>query len=187
MSSPSPAGEIGFRTLEYADLPLMQRWRGEPHVQRFYGNPSSLEELRAKYGPRIEGKEPTSSFVILLDTQPIGYIQRYRIEDHPEYAAALDIGPGAAGADLYIGEPELIHRGLGARVLSAFLAAHVFSDPAIRCCLLGPDAENHAAIRCYEKAGFRFLKQVHVPGEERPEWLMALDAVNFGMTGERIR
>jgi RimJ/RimL family protein N-acetyltransferase len=172
--------------MEYADLRLMQRWRGEPHVQRFYGGPSTLEELRAKYGPRIEGKAPTRSFLILLETRPIGYIQSYRIADHPEYAAAVDVGPGAAGVDLYIGEPELIHRGLGTRVLSAFLAQRVFSDPEIQCCVLGPDPENHAAIRCYEKVGFRFLKQVHVPGEDQPEWLMTLDAVNFRTTGEKI-
>jgi RimJ/RimL family protein N-acetyltransferase len=187
MSNSSPAGEIGFRPLEYADLPLMQRWRGEPHVQRFYGPPATLEELGTKYGPRIEGKVPTRSFVMLLAGQPIGYIQSYRIEDHPDYAAAVDIGPGAVGVDLYIGEPELIHRGLGTRVLRAFLAEHVFSDPRIQCNVLGPDPENLAAIRCYEKAGFRFLKQVRVPGEEQPEWLMVLDAVNFRTGGEEMR
>ena len=183
MSNPSPAGEIGFRPLDYADLPLMQRWRGEPHVRRFYGDPCSLEELQAKYGPRIEGTSPTHSFVMLWNGEPIGYIQTYRIEDHPEYAAAVDVGPGAAGVDLYIGDPRLIQRGLGTRILKAFLDTHVFSDPTVRRCVLGPDPNNHAAIRCYEKVGFRFLKKVTAPGETRPEWLMVLESVTFHSSG----
>ena len=47
-------------------------------------------------------------------------------------------------------------------------------------CVIGPSVDNVAAIRAYEKAGFRPLKEVRVPGEAQPEFLMRLTSADLG-------
>src|SRR5262249_11369177 len=160
-----------FRPLAYDDLPLMVRWLNTPHVREWWRHdPSTLEEAVAKCAPRIEGREATAAYVILCDERPIGYIQVYRIADWPEYARAVAVEEGAAGADLFIGEAGHVHRGLGAPILHAFLREVVFAMPGVICCVVGPAASNASAIRAYEKAGFRHVKTVVVPGEDEPEY-----------------
>ena len=46
-------------------------------------------------------------------------------------------------------------------------------------CVIGPSVKNAAAIRAYEKVGFRALKQVRVPGETDPEFLMRITAAEL--------
>jgi len=109
---------------------------------------------------------------LLYREVPVGYLQTYRIADHPEYARALQIEADAAGVDLFIGEAEYLYRGLGPAALRKFLKEVIFADPEISCCVLGPQPENRSAIRAYEKVGFRYVKTVRVPGQEEPEYLM---------------
>jgi aminoglycoside 6'-N-acetyltransferase len=170
-----------FRPLAEDDLPTMVRWLNTPHVRAWWQNdPRTIEEARAKYMPRIAGTEPTSAYVILADGRPIGYIQAYTIADWPEYAGAINVEDGAAGVDLFIGEEVYVHRGLGAPILRAFLRDVVFGMPGVTCCVIGPSASNASAIRAYEKAGFRHIKTVAVPGEEDPEYLMRITMEELG-------
>lgn len=165
---------IRFRPLEATDFPLMQRWLNTPHVLRWWKEPLTLEQVAAKYLPRIERREPTRQYLILYGGTPIGSIQAYLLDDYREYEQAAQVEVGAAGVDLFIGEAEYLYQGLGPEILRRFLRQHVFSDPDVGCCVLGPDPENRAAIRCYEKAGFRYLKTIQVPGEDVPEYLMRI-------------
>jgi RimJ/RimL family protein N-acetyltransferase len=45
--------------------------------------------------------------------------------------------------------------------------------------VIGPEPKNAAAIRAYEKSGFRFFKSIQVPGEPEPEYLMKLSQQEF--------
>lgn len=137
-------------------------------------NGPSVDAVRAKYLPYVSGVEPTRSFVILVDDGPIGYIQTYRIADYPEYAACIDVSEAAAGLDLYIGEASHLHRGLGPQIIRAFLRQVVFVEAEIESCIIGPALTNRAAIRAYEKAGFRHLKTMRLPSEGEPEYLMRI-------------
>jgi len=175
MPSLHPQPPITFRSLEYGDLLLMVRWLNTPHVREWWQHdPRTLEEAVAKYAPLIQGREPTAGYIILHGERPVGYIQAYRIADWPEYARDIAVEEGAAGVDLFIGEEECVHRGLGALILRAFLREVVFAMPGVTCCIIGPAASNTGAIRAYEKAGFRHLKTVAVPGEDEPEYLMCV-------------
>lgn len=166
--------DVRFRPLRPADFPLLHRWLGQPHVAQWWGEPPTLEAVAAKYGPRCAGFDPTRSFIAELDGAPAGLLQWYRIVDHPDYAAAVEVEPGAAGVDLFLGEPELLYRGLGPPLLVRFLREVVFGDSRVTCCVVGPDPANEAAIRAYARSGFRLLKLAHVPGESAPEYLMRL-------------
>ncbi|MFN0124800.1 MAG: GNAT family N-acetyltransferase [Blastocatellia bacterium] len=168
--------DIDFQPLRLSDLPRMHKWRNTSFVMRWYGGePCSYEDIVARYAPRVRGETPTRGFLIRQGGEPIGYIQTYRIVDHPDYARHVAVEDGAAGLDLFIGEAGYIHRGLGALVIRQFLREVVFADPAIACCVIGPEANNRAAIRAYEKAGFQYLKTVRMPGEPQPEYLMWIE------------
>ena len=178
---PGKSGEmdprgISFRRLRASDLRLMRRWLNTAHVRRWwYAEGTSNTEIEEHYLPAIEGREATKLFLILYESEPIGFIQSYRIsaEDDKTYAGLVDV-EGSAGVDLFIGEAEYLYRGLGRHVTRRFLSEHVFIDPDVEVCVIGPEPKNIAAIGAYEKAGFRFFKTIQVPGEPEPEYLMRL-------------
>lgn len=165
---------IHFRPLEGADLPRLHGWLHQPHVRQWWGEPPTLAAVEAKYLPRIRGESATQSFLILYGNGPIGYIQKYRIRNYPEYAAVIQVGEQDAGLDLFIGEPDYLGRGVGSEAVRRFLRQVVFADPEVEGCVLGPAVGNLPAIRCYQKAGFRPLKTVQVPGEPEPEFLLRI-------------
>ena len=172
---------ITFRELRAPDLPLMHRWLNAPHVRRWwYAEGSSYKEIEEHYLPGIEGRNWTKLFLILYENNPIGFVQSYRItaEDDETYADLVNVA-NSAGVDMFIGEPEYLYRGLGSHVIRRFLSEHVFSDPEIEACVIGPEPKNAAAIRAYGKAGFRFFKTIQVPGEPEPEYLMKLSRQEF--------
>jgi RimJ/RimL family protein N-acetyltransferase len=172
---------ISFRRLRASDLDLLHRWLNMPHVRRWwYAEGSSYAGIEEHYLPAIEGREATKPFVILYRGEPIGYVQSYPIsaEDDEAYASLVDV-EDSAGVDLFIGDPEYLYRGLGRHVIRRFLSEHVFSEPGIAVCVIGPEPNNTAAIRAYEKAGFRFFKTIQVPGEPEPEYLMRLSRREF--------
>jgi len=156
------------------DLELMHRWLNAPHVAKWWGAGPTIEAVTAKYARRIAGREPTRCFLILYEDGPVGHIQTYRVGSYPEYARAVALDEAAAGIDLFIGSAEHVNRGLGARLIVQFLRTVVFDDRDVESCIIGPAAGNRAAIGCYEKAGFRYLKTVQVPGEQEPEYLMRI-------------
>src|ERR1039457_6418339 len=130
----------------------------------------SLEQVRAKYVPRISGAEPSRSYIVEVDDAPTAFIQCYRICDWPDYAIIGEQAANAAGIDLFIAERERAHRGLGPRIIREFLHRVVFREPNLDSCVIGPAQNNRAAIRAYEKAGFRYLKTISIPGELEPEY-----------------
>jgi RimJ/RimL family protein N-acetyltransferase len=169
---------IGFRRLQTSDLPVMHRWLNTPHVSRWYGEGPSQREVEEEYAPRIAGSEPVEPYLILYDDSPIGYIQGYHISHDEEYARLVDV-EDSAGVDLFIGEVEYLHRGLGSHILRRFLGDMIFQNESLKTCVIGPEPKNTAAVRAYEKAGFRYFKTIRVPGEPEPEHLMKLSREAF--------
>ena len=81
--------------------------------------------------------------------------------------------------DLFVGEAELVGRGLGSAVLREFLRTVVFACQSPTECIIGPEIGNHRAIRSYRRAGFSYWKTVQVPGERAPEFLMRIARREF--------
>lgn len=170
--------EIRFRPLAHADLELMQRWLNDDFVARWWPGWPSLEQVRARYAPRIDGAEPTRCFIAELDASPVAFIQCYYIRDWPDYAIG-DEAANAAGIDLFIAERERAYKGLGPKIIREFLARMVFAEYDVDSCIIGPAQNNFAAIRAYEKAGFKYLTTVSIPGELEPEYLMRIGRDEF--------
>ena len=145
----------------------MRRWWDEG--TRLPYPEAEIEHYRAA----LQG-EPTYRYVAHIDARSVGMFQHYRIGDSPEYADALALDEEAVGVDLFIGEAELVGHGHGPAMLRAFLRNVAFPFHRIEVCVIGPSVKNTAAIRAYEKAGFRALRVAQVPDEADPEYLMRL-------------
>jgi aminoglycoside 6'-N-acetyltransferase len=100
-------------------------------------------------------------------------IQTYHVADHPEWRELVQVGDDVAGIDLLIGEPNLVGRGLGPRVLSRFAHEVVFGDPEINAVVATVEEPNRRSWRAFEKAGFRHVRDVEEDG--LPHRLMRLD------------
>lgn len=162
--------ELGFRPLARADLPLVDRWLHSEHVRSWWPPDPDLE---AHYGPALAGEDPTVVQLILEDGRPVGLIQSYVVVDNPEWEALVRVGPGVAGVDLLLGEPEAVGRGLGPRVLAEYTSRIVFADPAVHSCVAGVDVRNDRSLRAFAKAGFEPVRDYVEEG--RPHRLVRLE------------
>jgi RimJ/RimL family protein N-acetyltransferase len=146
---------VVLRAMTRGDLPRVAEWRSQPHVQRWWaadGEPT-LAAVTDHYGPHVDGMTPTRMWVVEVNGRSVGFVQDYRVGDYPEFAL-LAPDPGAIGADYAIGEPGWVGRGLGVRVVWAWMlrAHHRFPDAATY--FAAPDHRNEASLRVLDKAGF---------------------------------
>lgn len=149
-----PDQRIVLRPMTWGDLPILARWLGADHVRRWWHDTEpDREHVEARYGPRIDGTTPTRMWVVDRNGQSIGFVQDYRIRDHPGFAL-LTPDPDAVGVDYAIGEPAWVGRGLGVRILWTWMqhARHRFSDATAY--FAAPDHRNTASLRILDKAGF---------------------------------
>ena len=154
---------ISFRPLTRDDLGMMLRWLSDPDISPWYEEGEfTLENMEATYGPVIDGREPTRGFIILIDGQPAGYIQAYLLGDHPEYQEQLDLEPGIASTDLFLGDPAIRNHGWGTPVLRAFHRRIVFGEMGVCVAAIMPSPRNDRAVASYRKAGFTWQRVVRV-------------------------
>ena len=144
---------IGFRQMGRADLPDVMRWLKEPHVARWWAvQDRAVPE--AEFLACINGEDATRMWVIEVNGRSIGFVQDYRIGDHPEYAI-LTGQPDAVGFDYAIGEPAWVGRGIGTEALRRFLRDVVRPHyPEATAFFAAPDHRNRASLRVLEKLGF---------------------------------
>lgn len=168
--SPPPPMTIEFKKLEIKNLGLLFKWLNTPHVTEWYGHKKfTLDEVKQHYLPKINGTEPTKSYIVMVDNKQVGYIQEYFIKDDPELLKYVD--RDAAGIDLFIGELEYLGRGLGQEIIKEFLGKIVFKEDGVTTCIIDPLVSNPRMIHVCEKAGFRYTLTT---GEKEPRYLMKI-------------
>ena len=148
--------KIDFRSINFSDISLIFKWFNTPHVQKFYSLRSWTEdEVLAKLTPYISGDMPVFGFIILLNGNPIGYLQSYKVSDYPWPKQNLteDIVKMAMGMDLFIGDESLIGKGLGQQIIEDFIEIH--SSAQYQYWIVDPDIKNVSAIECYKKLKFQ--------------------------------
>jgi aminoglycoside 6'-N-acetyltransferase len=162
---------IEFTPLREEDVALVEGWLREEHVALWWREP--VDEAIEKRYAAIEGRRPTRQFLIVVDGSPAGMIQTYLVRDHPDWQQLVQVGDDVAGVDLMIGDPDLVGRGLGPRVLTEFAQRVVFTDPATNAVVATVEEPNRRSWRAFEKAGFRRVRDVEEDG--LPHRLMRLD------------
>jgi RimJ/RimL family protein N-acetyltransferase len=164
---------IRFEPLTRDDLPLLHVWLQQPHVAGWWRDLQTIEQVEADHLPSIDGQEPSYHYVIHVDGRPVGMIQWYLVSDFPEWEEILDVGEGVAGVDLLIGEEDATGRGLGPKVLGAFISDVVFATAGTHAVVAGVEPGNARSLRAFEKVGFRFAFDYEEEG--RPHRLLRLE------------
>ena len=171
--------KISFKKLEEADLPLIHKWLNFPEVAKWVKwddqDYPSLDFVRRHWQPRIQGSDPTKCYIALYSQKPVAFVQSALISDEPRYEEAFNLGYDASAIDIFIGEQDYIHKGLGSLIIKAFLKDIVFKVYSIDVCTIDPDRENKIAIRAYEKSGFRHIKTVWNPIDKVWAYVMAIN------------
>jgi aminoglycoside 6'-N-acetyltransferase len=131
--------EVVLRPLRVDDVPRMAEIQAEPAVARWWGPPDEADLRR-----QARGEADANAFVIENEGEPVGLIQ-FAEEAEPDIRHA--------GIDLFIGERHQ-GKGLGTDAVRT-LARYLVEERGHHRLTIDPAAENTAAIRAYEKVGFR--------------------------------
>jgi aminoglycoside 6'-N-acetyltransferase len=130
---------VTLRVAEESDIPDLVRIRSTPEVRaRWRG-----EDITADTREAI-ADEGLTYYVIEVDGRVAGGIQ-WAAEEDPEYHHA--------SIDIFV-DPAVHGRGVGTDAVRT-LATHLIDDEGFHRLVIDPAADNAAAIRCYEKVGFR--------------------------------
>jgi aminoglycoside 6'-N-acetyltransferase len=123
-----------------ADIETLARIRRTPEVFRWW---RGGDDLAAAVAGDLHEAGATP-YVIELDDTVVGWIQ-WSAEEEPDYRYA--------SIDIYL-DPAIHGRGVGADAVRT-LARHLIVDHGHHRLEIDPAADNHQAIRCYAKVGFR--------------------------------
>lgn len=119
------------------DADRLAQIRGEPEVARWWGD-FGPQEIREEFIDASDG------FVIEVDGEVVGAIQ-YAEENEPMYRHA--------SIDIFLTSPRQ-GQGLGTEAIRV-LARYLFEERGHHRLTIDPSASNAAAIRAYERVGFR--------------------------------
>ncbi|MFC1920776.1 GNAT family N-acetyltransferase [Chloroflexota bacterium] len=160
MTQGKPYKNLTFKPLATTDIPLIYKWFNTPHVNKWwsingYVNPS-LHAVSDKYVKRINFEESVFCHIVYFDNNPVAYIQWYRVSDFEESIALVPDSNNKAGIDIFIGESDYLYRGLGPVIIKRYISEVIFEESDIQGCIIDPEPKNKAAIRAYEKAGFKY-------------------------------
>lgn len=144
-----------LRPMTRGDLPALARWRDQPHVRRWWSGDAetSLDAATTWYGADLDGMTPKRIWGVECNGRSIGFVQDYRIRDYPD-CSLVTPDPDAIGCDYAIGEPEWVGKGLGVRVIWAWMLRARRRFPEAATFFAAPDHRNHASLRILTKAGF---------------------------------
>jgi aminoglycoside 6'-N-acetyltransferase len=165
---------------------MLGGWLAAPHVARWWADDPSLDALERDYGGAIDGSEPWEVFVMVVDGEDVGLIQRYRIDADLDALAALEdivvVPQGAMSMDYLIGDAHRTGKGLGTRIIAAFVERLWTDHPSCPCVIVPVHAENRASWRALERSGFVRVAEGELepdnPADTRDHVISRLDRPN---------
>lgn len=154
--------KLSIRKMHEEDYPIMAKWLSTREVLEFYGDvnsPFTIQRVKQKYGPRIDGQVPIHPYIVERNGEPIGFMQHYQlakeVQKEYEYPSSLNV----QGIDQFIGNPAFFNQGIGTLMIKAFL--NHLTTLSTDTVVLDPEVSNPRAIRCYEKCGFMKVRKIN--------------------------
>jgi hypothetical protein len=157
----SSKGEISFRSLNAeTDLDTIHDWVNRNYSIRFWQLNQSRPELKRSLVSVLINPH-AHSFIALKDGKPIAQIDAYQIRADEIAAHLPEAGPHDCGIHVLMQPPRQSEKLLSLHTLRSFLAYYFSFEQAGN--LFGePDAANGLANMLARKAGFCFIKQIHL-------------------------
>jgi RimJ/RimL family protein N-acetyltransferase len=154
MASSDVPLSVRLRPATPRDRFLIRRWLSDPEVQQWWGNAAGAEA-----GITLAMGSPTALARIIeieYDGAAVGYAHAVEVGLWAE-ARHEELPVGAWDVDLFIASPA--HRGGGlAHAALALLTDEVFATTLAVACSAVVSIRNEAAVRAYERAGFRWMR-----------------------------
>ena len=113
--------ELSIRAMSESDYPYMTKWLNDDLVIEYYGPNLTLEQVIAKYGPRINGEHYVIPCIVEYKDKPIGYMQYYRTLKEQLKLFGYPAEESIYGIDQFIGETGLWGKGIGTKMIIALL------------------------------------------------------------------
>jgi aminoglycoside 6'-N-acetyltransferase len=138
------------------DVPLLSRCLSRPQVARWWGEPAQVlsDPVRAR----------DSAALILAAELPVGFLcQQWPSSSELEAAGFADLPSGLMDADLLIGEPDALGRGIGPAALG--LLFEILSREGVAQAGLATSLENTRATTAFAKVGMRPHRDFVEPSE----------------------
>jgi aminoglycoside 6'-N-acetyltransferase len=149
-----------LRPMTLDDVPAILAIQAQPTVARWWGEPTQQDLVE-----KAEGTEGVVAFAIEVGDELVGLIE-YHEEEDPMYRHA--------GIDLFLSE-AFQGRGLGTDAVRT-IARYLIEERGHHRLTIDPAADNAAAIRAYEKVGFRpvgvMRKYERLPGGDWHDGLL---------------
>ena len=163
---------VSLRPADPRDWPLIHTWLLQPEIQRWWGSLAAAESevmaaLRSDMG---------LCSIIIIDGSNIGYAQA---QDAGPLAADVpaSLTAGCFRVDAFVGDPAFRGQGVAQSALR-LVAAEVFATTLAPAVIVVAPIRHEAAVRAYEKAGFKWLRVIADP-LLGPSWLMRLERPQF--------
>lgn len=152
---PGEVASVEIRPMTRRDYAGTIAWQSMPHVSRWWTDKArTVDDMEAHYGRALDGVEATRVWVVEINGRPCGFLQDYRVGDHPEYTI-LTAQPDAISVDYLLGDPNLVGKGVGTRVVWTYLKDVVApAYPDATTFFAAPDHRNQASLRMLMKLGF---------------------------------
>lgn len=143
--------QINLRPAARADIPMLEAWDEEPHVQ--FSDPDIENGSGWDWDEEIEsGWDGYWHFIAEADGEPIGFVQI--IDPHVEHSQYWGpMAPGYRCIDIWIGPAKWLGKGCGTTMMQQALEI-CFSTPEVQTVLIDPIEANTDAHRFYQRCGF---------------------------------
>lgn len=152
---------VHIRAMTHKDFDLMVKWLTNRKVLEFYEEPpSNLERVINKYGPRIREEHYVTPCIVEYESEPIGYIQYYKIQETDLKKYELPNSQTIYGIDQFIGEPQLWGMGLGS-IMIRMMLDDLWDNKGASKVVLDVKKTNTRAISSYKKCGFKQIQELN--------------------------
>lgn len=141
---------IVLRAYREADIPAMYKWNQDKDTTQWMGprfrQPRSLEDISASVHSIMDKPPADGAFFVIAERSSEAYLGGIDL-------TSIDLVDRNAVVSLVVATLALRNRGIG-RAALGLLMDFAFTRLKLHKLELGVNANNHAAIACYQKLGF---------------------------------